>query len=203
MHEAQKPTENVETTRLDKATNSERAMGGEAAKGEGTAKGNTLKEKWVHFTRADRRAVGWTRFIAFVPFLGLFISAIVLTVMALISTVKTSWSAITGEVDLNHLLVEYIEFADIFLLAIVLYILALGVFSLFIDDRIPLPQWLQIHDLDDLKEKLVSVVGVVLGVFFMGRLINGQETIDTLFMGVGIAAVIVALAYFVKSVMKP
>ncbi|NTU89068.1 MAG: YqhA family protein, partial [Actinobacteria bacterium] len=119
------------------------------------------------------------------------------------ATVEASLGALTGEVDLNHLLVEYIEFADIFLLGIVLYILALGVFSLFIDDRIPLPRWLEIHDLDDLKEKLVSVVGVVLGVFFMGRLINGQETIDTLFMGIGIAAVIIALAYFVKSVMKP
>lgn len=152
--------------------------------------------------RGDRRVVGWTRFFALIPFVGLFVSAAVMTIMALVNTFEVSYEAATGHVGIQQLVVDYIELADIYLLAIVLYIMALGVFSLFVSDKIPLPSWLEIHDLDDLKEKLVSVVGVVLGVFFLGRVINGAAAMDTLFMGLGIAAIIIALAFFVEHVMK-
>ncbi len=39
-----------------------------------------------------------------------------------------------------------------------LYIIAIGLYELFIDSRIPVPPWLRIDDIDDLKHKLVSVM---------------------------------------------
>ena len=52
----------------------------------------------------------------------------------------------------------------LFLLSTVFYITALGLYELFIDDRIKVPEWLGIHDIVDLKAKLISVTILVLSV---------------------------------------
>ncbi len=139
--------------------------------------------------------------MATVPILGLFISAVALTISTLIATVRTTVEAVITEVSIQSMLVEYIEYADFFLLSIVLYIIAIGLYSLFIDEKIALPKWLEFHSLDDLKEKLVSVVVAVIGVSFLGQIINTSDAKSVMFVGIGIAAVIFSLAYFVKHVM--
>src|SRR5581483_607409 len=48
------------------------------------------------------------------------------------------------------LILAAIELVDLFLLATVLYVIAVGLYELFIDDQLPLPAWLVIHNLDDL-----------------------------------------------------
>jgi uncharacterized membrane protein YqhA len=83
-------------------------------------------------------------------------------------------------------------------LATVLYIIALGLYALFVDDRLPLPAWLEIHDLDDLKEKLISVVIVVLGVLFLEQVVAWDGGRDLLGFGAAIALVVAALTYFLS-----
>ena len=147
------------------------------------------------------RLVGWTRFVATVPILGLFLAAVVMTVATFIQTILVTVEAVTSEIGIQSLLASYIEFADFFLLSIVLYIMAIGLYSLFINDKIELPPWLEFHSLDDLKEKLVSVVVVVMGVAFLGQVLHGAAAQDLLYVGVGVGAVVFSLAYFVSHVM--
>lgn len=149
----------------------------------------------------ERKLVGYSRFMAIVPSIGLFISAMALTISTLVSTVIVTFEAACGNLEMQDMLVDYIEFADFFLLAVVLYIMSVGLYSLFVDDGIEMPSWLQIHTLDDLKEKLVGVIVVVMGVYFLGLLIHGTEPIDLLLTGLGIGAVVLTLAYFVRYVM--
>ena len=151
--------------------------------------------------RRERKLVGYSRFMAVVPSVGLFVSSIALTIATLISTVVVTVEAATGHLSMQDMLVEYIEYADFYLLAVVLYIMSVGLYSLFIDDGIDMPSWLQIHNLDDLKEKLVGVIVVVMGVYFLGLLIHGAQSVELLLKGIGICAVIFALAYFVRHVM--
>ena len=151
--------------------------------------------------RRERKLVGYSRFMAVVPSIGLFVSSIALTIATLISTVVVTVEAATGHLSMQDMLVEYIEYADFYLLAVVLYIMSVGLYSLFIDDGIDMPSWLKIHNLDDLKEKLVGVIVVVMGVYFLGLLIHGAQPVDLLLKGLGICAVIFALAYFVRHVM--
>ena len=147
------------------------------------------------------RLTGSTRFLVSIPVIGLFVAAVVMTVATLVRTIIITYEAVTLNLEIQEMLVEYIEFADYFLLAIVFYIMSIGLYSLFIDSRIDLPPWLEIYTLDDLKEKLVSVVIVVMGVFFLGKLLLGAEAKDLAFMGIGIGAIILSLAYFVRHVM--
>jgi len=149
-----------------------------------------------------RRVPAYTRFVVGIPVLGLFAGAVTLTVMAGIETVRTILHALGGDLEKKAAVLEFIELADVFLLATVLYIMALGLYELFIDDTIPLPPWLEIHSLDDLKQKLVGVIAVVLAVSFLGSVIKGVAASDLMALGVGIAAVVAAMGYFLGGVAK-
>ena len=167
----------------------------------GEAMGVDVKKDAKTPRDTSHRLVGYTRFMAAVPSFGLFIAAIAMTIATLLSTIGVTIEVIKGELTMQDMLVEYIEYADFFLLSIVLYIMSIGLYSLFIDDEIEMPSWLEIHTLDDLKEKLVSVIVVVMGVFFLGRLIHGADSLDLLCMGGGIGAVVLSMAYFVRHIM--
>ncbi len=148
------------------------------------------------------RLTGWTRFIAGVPAIGLFITSVVLAVATFIDMVAVTIECVTESATLQTLATQYIEFADIFLLAVVLYIMALGLFTLFVTDEIPLPKWLSFHDFDDLKERLVSVICVMLGVYFLGEVMKGADPRDLLLLGISASIVVMAMTFFVKHVIK-
>jgi uncharacterized membrane protein YqhA len=137
-----------------------------------------------------------------VPVVGLLLGSVALIVSASFSAVRAIMVALTSPPDSKQLLVSFVEVADIYLLGIVLYIIALGIFELFVDDQIPLPAWLEFHNLEDLKEKLIGVVVVVMGVFFLGRVIEAKDGLFILEIGVAIAAVVFALGYYVNSALK-
>jgi uncharacterized membrane protein YqhA len=117
------------------------------------------------------------------------------TVAIIRSIVDTS---ISGPKGAKVLILACIELTDLFLLATVLYVIAIGLFELFIDDRLDLPNWLEIHDLNDLKEKLIGVLILVMGVVFLGQVVTWNGDRDLLGFGGGIALVIAALTYFVS-----
>ena len=106
--------------------------------------------------------------------------------------------ALTGPKGSKALVLAFIEVTDLFLLATVLYVIAIGLFELFVDDRLDLPNWLEIRNLDDLKQKLIGVMIVVMGVVFLGQVVTWDGQRDLLGYGGGIAVVIAALTYFLS-----
>jgi uncharacterized membrane protein YqhA len=97
----------------------------------------------------------------------------------------------------KHLAVECIEMIDLFLLGTVLYITSLGLYTLFIDN-LPLPPWLNIHSLDDLKEKLVGVIVVLLAVTFLGNVVTWDGSTSIWTLGISVGVVLFALGLFLK-----
>ncbi|WP_129628548.1 YqhA family protein [Candidatus Oscillochloris fontis] len=148
-----------------------------------------------------RRFLAATRYIALIPSICIFIAGTALMVYGAIESFQIIMHAFEEEVSskgAKTLLLSAIELVDLFLLATVLYVIAIGLYELFIDDDLPLPPWLIIHDLDDLKEKLIGVVIVVLGVLFLGQVIAWDGTRDLLNHGGAAALVIAALSYFLS-----
>lgn len=96
------------------------------------------------------------------------------------------------------IILAFIELTDLFLLATALYVIAIGLFELFVDDRLDLPNWLEIHDLNDLKEKLIGVLIVVMGVLFLGQVVTWDGERNLLPYGGAIALVIGALTWFLS-----
>jgi uncharacterized membrane protein YqhA len=146
------------------------------------------------------RFLSASRFMIILAVIGAFLAASTLMVYGLLATVQLISSTLqTGEISrkiAKALTLEFIEIVDLFLLATVFYIIAIGLFELFISSDVKLPTWLTIRNLDDLKSKLIAVVIVVLGVSFLGQVVSWDGSRDLLGYGVAIALVIAALTYF-------
>jgi uncharacterized membrane protein YqhA len=143
--------------------------------------------------------VASSRFFVLVATLSLFFAFVAVMVSTMIVTVTTILHAMRINYDgmtQNEMIGKLIKQADYALLATVLYVLALGLYSLFVDDRVPMPAWLSIHDLGQLKELLAGVVVVAIAVIFLGQALTWDGTTDLLAPGLASAAVIAALALF-------
>jgi uncharacterized membrane protein YqhA len=143
-----------------------------------------------------------SRFIIGLAVLGSFVGSAILLVIATISLFNIAWNEIVnfdpetlGGRHIDRLAVELIEITDVILLGTVLYIVALGLYQLFIDQNLPLPRWLKVNDLTDLKRDLIGVVVVLLGVSFLGEVVNWEGDRDLLPLGAAIALVIAALGF--------
>lgn len=148
---------------------------------------------------AFMRFLSKSRFLIFIAVLGTLIGATTLLFYGAAETAGLIRQLFAPEGDplkAKALILAFIELTDLFLLATVLYVIAIGLFELFVDDRLDLPNWLEIHDLNDLKDKLIGVVVVVMGVLFLGQVVTWDGQRDLLGYGVGIAAVIAALTWF-------
>ena len=143
-----------------------------------------------------------SRFIIGLAVLGSFIGSAILLLVATASLFSIAWNEIVnfepdnlGGRHIDRLAVELIEIIDIILLGTVLYIVALGLYQLFIDHNLALPRWLKVNDLTDLKRDLIGVVVVLLGVSFLGEIVNWDGESDMLPFGAAIALVIAALGF--------
>ena len=116
----------------------------------------------------------------------------------LLNVLYKSVGRINDEKLAKDLTFAVIEVIDIFLLGTVCDSTALGLYELFIDDTLDLPLWLQINNLDDLKNKLTSVIIVVMGVSFLSQVISWDGKRDLMLMGFPMAAVIAALTWFLQ-----
>jgi uncharacterized membrane protein YqhA len=94
-------------------------------------------------------------------------------------------------------LLAAIAAVDAFLVAVVLYFIAVGLFQLSFHALL-LPEWLVVHDLDELEDKLAQVVVVVLGVAFLGQAVTWDGQRDLLGFGVATALVIAALSFHLR-----
>lgn len=101
------------------------------------------------------------------------------------------------EISAEHLRLSMIESVDIVLVCTVLYIIAVGLYELFVDEglRERLPSWLVTHDISDLEGRLTSMVVSVVAVIFLTQVFSWQGD-DFVGFGLAIAAVIAAISLF-------
>ena len=138
-----------------------------------------------------------SRFFVGIAIIGAFVGGIIVLLYGTLMVLQVGWEALTsGERSmegLEVLAVHFVELIDVFLLGIVLYLIAVGFYQLFINPELPVPHWLRIDDLDELKSKLVAVIIVMLGVNFLG-VIELDSTATVLEAGLAVAAVVISLA---------
>ena len=92
-----------------------------------------------------------------------------------------------------------IKLIDLVLLATIMEVIGIGLYSLFIGKDLPVPRWLLTAHVDDLKNKLAGIVAVMLSVSFLEQIFYWGSERDLMRLGIGIAAVIGALSYFIRS----
>ncbi len=151
------------------------------------------------------RILSGTRYFVLIPILGLVIAASFFFIFGGIGLIKLLIELLLGILsgaaregpapETALVIVEVVEFVHTFLVGTVLYITAVGLYQLFIQE-IQFPQWLKIDSTEELETNLIGVTVVVLAVNFMGAVFVGG-TDNLLQYGAGIALPIAALGLFI------
>ena len=145
-----------------------------------------------------------TRYLILVPILGLAIAAACFFIFGGLGLIRLLFELIFNSTEVSHqaveggpgmIIFEVVEYVHTFLVGTVLYITAVGLYQLFIQE-IDFAGWLKIESTEELETNLISVTVVVLAVNFMGVVFAGKAE-DLLQYGAGIALPIAALGLFV------
>jgi uncharacterized membrane protein YqhA len=140
-----------------------------------------------------------SRYLIIIAVVGSLLASVLVTVFAGWSIVRIVFAilrhGLNAEDISQHVAVGAIELIELFLLGTVLYVIALGIYQLFIEQDIHLPAWLEIHTLDNLKERLLSTVLLMLAVSFLGFAVTWDGSPNILALGGATGLVIAGLAY--------
>jgi uncharacterized membrane protein YqhA len=149
-----------------------------------------------------RRALAASRYLIIIAVIGTFLASIGILIYDGITIVSIIIDAFIhgafSDVGAKHVAVDAIELIDLFLLGTVLYIVALGLYVLFIDNTLPVPHWLEIANLDDLKDILLRVIAVLLAVAFLGYVVNWDGSTTILALGVAVGLVLFAIGFLLN-----
>jgi uncharacterized membrane protein YqhA len=92
-------------------------------------------------------------------------------------------------------LIELLGVIDVYLLATVLLILAIGLWELFVGD-LDVPEWLTVRSLDDLKKSLIDVLVVFVAVKGIEKLASSGDPDKALRYVIAVAVLILSLTAF-------
>ncbi|MFN8483217.1 MAG: YqhA family protein [Anaerolineae bacterium] len=148
------------------------------------------------------RMFGAARFLMTVAVLAVFVGAAVLLIAGILEMVTAIvWHGLgagTAEAESVALRISVIEAVDVILVATVLFVIAFGLYQLFVDPnlRLTLPPWLRVHAINELEGRLAGMVVVVLGIIAMTRALDSHAEASAAAGAVAIAAVIAAISFF-------
>jgi uncharacterized membrane protein YqhA len=144
------------------------------------------------------------RLIMLVPVAATFVAGIALIIFGSVETWHFVYDLFFAAhaVAPGEAVLEAIEILDLFLLVAVVEVVSFGLYQLHFNQHLPLPQWMKIDSLDELKSKLVTVTITVLAVSFLGEAAVATGGPDILYLGAASALVITALTYFLSQFEK-
>ena len=141
-----------------------------------------------------------SRYLTLIGILSLLIASFTAFAWGTIKTVTTTLLVIRSLGTDSSITIELIEIIDIFLIATTILIFAASLYELFID-KLDLPEWMLAHNLYELKNKLSSMIVLVMAVKFLQKLIDIKDGTELLQRGVAVAVVsaaLIAFGYFGK-----
>lgn len=143
-----------------------------------------------------RRLLGFTRYVVFIPALASIVGAVLLMIQGSIEMGMVVYYSVISDYPLKESVVDVLTAIDAILLGTVLLVIGYGLYELFVDPELPVPSWLRVKNLDDLKSKLIGVVVAIIAVVFVGVFVDSNRASDVIAYGVGAGAIVIALAAF-------
>lgn len=140
-----------------------------------------------------------SRYIILFAIIGSFIGAVAVQVYGFWLAVKLVWTMVKTGVAIDvesakSISVSFVVLIDFFLIGILLYIFSVGLYQLFIAPDTELRGVASVHSLEQLKEKLVVTISVLLLASFAVLVVDWHGGWDILAVGAGIGLVLLALA---------
>lgn len=150
------------------------------------------------------RMLAWSRLIVLVPVLFLLADAAGAFAYGSVILIATVFELhVSTRTEVEGILGRFLVVMDAYLVGATLMIAAFGFYGLFIareraTERYWMPSWLKMHDLEDLKARVVSMLILVAAITFVDVAVQTRGGIDVLYLGIAIAVVIAALTAFLR-----
>ena len=141
-----------------------------------------------------RRLLERLRLLIVVAVAGLAVTTLVTLGWGLARAIELTVVLLDGGWRRDENLVTLLEVVDLFLVATVQLIVALGLYELFVGD-LDLPDWLTVHDLGVLKQRIVDVLVVIMVIKFIEKSL-AVPALDALYYGAATAVVVATLVAF-------
>jgi len=110
-------------------------------------------------------------------------------------TVKTVIAIALNEVKDDFALIALFDCLDIILVGTALLVISVSLYELFIGE-LKVPDWMLVRNLNELKANFSFVIIPLMSVKFLQKLLQGENALDTLYYGIGVALATLALAAF-------
>jgi uncharacterized membrane protein YqhA len=150
-----------------------------------------------------RKLLDVSRYLMVLPVIGSLFLTLSVVVSGLGLVLVQEWELLqTGEYSARtakQLTLTVIEAIDMFLVGAISYLIAVGVYILFIghkDDQSF--KRFKIESLADLENKVIGIVVVAMAVGFVGKAAEAPGPLAVLQLGGGVAVVIAALCLFLR-----
>jgi len=149
------------------------------------------------------RLLAWSLLLVLIPVVFLVAAGLGAFVYAAVVFVHTLRSIVQHPFPVGHHVGLFLLDIDLFLIGATLLISAVGFYELFVreirsTETSPLPTWLRMRDLNDLKRRILAMIVLVLAVSFVEVVVDAPSGREVLELGAGIAAVVLAVTVFLR-----
>jgi uncharacterized membrane protein YqhA len=155
--------------------------------------------------RRFERVLSLSRIVVVVPVIILILSAFSSFAYGTDVFIRSIGRVVDDPELTSHNLGFLLLLTDLFLVGATLMIAGFGFYDLFItrmDDggsrSLRLPAWLRMHDLNDLKARVISMIILVAAVTFADVAVETEGGLNTFYLGAAVALVTAALTAFLR-----
>ncbi|NBP54112.1 MAG: YqhA family protein [Actinobacteria bacterium] len=146
------------------------------------------------------KVLGPARYIAIIAVIGLLITSVATFGWSIARTVLFVDDLFQGKWRSDDQVVSLLKTIDTYLLALVQFIIVIGLYELFIGE-LDVPQWLKIDSLDDLKKSIVDILVIFVAVKGIEGLLKQKDPLDALtFVGASASLILVLTLFRIAKV---
>ena len=146
-----------------------------------------------------RKVLGPARYIAIIAVIGLLATSVSTFGWSVARTVLFVSDLFEGKWRTDEQVIALLKTIDIYLLALIQFIMVIGLYELFIGE-LDVPDWLKIDSIDDLKKSIVDILVIFVAVKGIEGLLKQKDPLDALtFVGAASSLILVLTLFrFVK-----
>lgn len=142
-----------------------------------------------------RRVLGPARYIAIIAVIGLLATSVSTFGWSVARTVLFVSDLFEGKWRTDEQVIALLKTIDIYLLALIQFIMVIGLYELFIGE-LDVPEWLKIDSIDDLKKSIVDILVIFVSVKGIEGLLKQKDPLDALTFVGAAASLILVLTLF-------
>ena len=148
------------------------------------------------------RMLAASRMLVLIPVVFLLVDAAASFLYGCFVLITTVTDVVHTPSRVGGILGRFLIVMDTYLVGATLMIAAFGFYSLFIggdqEGKDVMPKWLRMHDIEDLKARVVSMLILVAAITFVDVAVETHDEHSLFWLGLGIAVVIAALTAFLR-----